>query len=159
MSEQTSAREARDALDAVAGARREVAREVGLPRAYWWTVAAGWILVGVFSDLNNPWLIGAAPLAFGAGHAALAGRLLSGRQRTRGLRVSAAVAGRRPALVTICLLAALTVTTIAVALALHADGMRHPSIGAAVLVAVLAAGAGPDLSRMLSRMLSRTRRA
>jgi hypothetical protein len=85
-------------------------------------------------------------------HAALAGRLLSGRQRTRGLRVNAAVAGRRTPIVVIGMLVALAVATSAAALALNADGMRHPAAGAAVLVAVVVAVAGPGILRALLRV-------
>ncbi|MFD0500012.1 hypothetical protein [Streptomyces rhizosphaericus] len=87
--------QARTALDAADRARRQVAEEVGLPRGYWWAMAAGWILLGVLGNVLPPWLAGVATVGFGVGHGVLAPRLLDGRRRTDRLQVSAAVAGRR----------------------------------------------------------------
>ncbi|MFI5776693.1 hypothetical protein [Nocardia sp. NPDC051570] len=143
--------QARAALDAVDRARRQVAEEVGLPRGYWWAMAAGWLVLGVIGDLGPQWLIIAATLAFGIGHSMIASRLLDGRRRTDRLRVSAAVAGHRTPVVVVAMLLALVVVTVGAALALAADGAAHPSIGAAVLVAAIVGFGGPEILRVLRR--------
>ncbi|MFQ6398796.1 hypothetical protein ACLMAJ_35830 [Nocardia sp. KC 131] len=141
--------QARAALDAVERARRRVADEVGLPRGYWWAMAAGWVVLGLIGDLGPQWLIIAATLIFGAGHSFLASRLLNGRRRTDQVQVSAAVAGRRTAIVVIGMLFALVALTIGVAMALDADGDRNPGIWAAVLVAAIIGFGGPEILRVL----------
>lgn len=151
MSEQIAPQDARAALDAVARARQQVVDEIGLPRVYWWGMAAGWVALGVIGDLGPAWLTTAATVAFGAGHSTVASRLLDGRRRTRSVRVSAAVAGRRTPLVVIGMLVALVVLTIGFALALDADGADHPSIWAAVTVAAVVGLGGPEILRVLRR--------
>ncbi|MEV0247541.1 hypothetical protein AB0H76_13195 [Nocardia sp. NPDC050712] len=143
--------QARAALDAVERARQRVAEEVGLPRGYWWAMAAGWVALGVIGDLGPQWLVIAATLLFGAGHAFVASRLLNGRRRTDQVRVSADVAGRRTPIVVVGMLVALVVLTIGVAMALHADGDRNPGIWAAVLVAAVIGFGGPEILRVLRR--------
>lgn len=141
--------EARAALAAADRAQRQVAAEVGLPRGYWWAMAAGWIALGVIGAFGPWWLITIATLLFGAGHASLARRLLSGRMRTDRLQVSGAVAGRRiPALV-VGMLVVLVAVTIGAAFALAADGAEHPGIWAAVLVAAIVGFGGPEILRVL----------
>ncbi|WP_329439200.1 hypothetical protein OG906_01585 [Streptomyces sp. NBC_01426] len=139
------------ALEAAERARYQVAEEVGLPRGYWWSMAAGWILLGVLGSVASPWLAGAATLAFGMGHAVLASRLLDGRRRTGQVRVSRTVAGRRVPLIVIGMLLVLVVVTIAAALALDADGAEHAGIWAAVPVAAVIGFGGPETLRVLRR--------
>ncbi|WP_328663115.1 hypothetical protein [Nocardia salmonicida] len=141
--------QARAALEAVERARSRVAEEVGLPRAYWWAMAAGWVMLGMIGDLGPAWLITAATVSFGAGHAFVASRLLSGRRRTDQVHVSAAVAGRRTPFVVVGMLFALVALTIAVAMVLDSDGDRNPGIWAAVLVAAIIGFGGPDVLRVL----------
>ena len=95
------------ALAAVGHARAQVAEEVGLPRWYWW---------GLAGAMGPGWLPLAATLAFGAAHSTVATRLLSGQQRTPGLRVSADVAGAKIPVVVIGMLLGLVALTIAVAM-------------------------------------------
>ncbi|MET8797637.1 hypothetical protein ABZV91_14510 [Nocardia sp. NPDC004568] len=143
--------QARAALDTVEQARRRVAQEVGLPRGYWWAMAAGWITLCVIGDLGPQWLVVAATLIFGAGHAVIASRLLNGRRRTEQVRVSAAVAGRRTPFVVVGMLFALVALTLGVAMVLNADGDHHPGIGAGVLVAAIIGFGGPEILRVLRR--------
>ncbi|WP_330180438.1 hypothetical protein OHB26_29045 [Nocardia sp. NBC_01503] len=146
-----AADQARAALDAAERARRRVADEVGLPRGYWWGMAAGWLVLGVIGDLGPDWLVIAATLAFGAGHSAVASRLLDGRRRTDGLQVSADTAGRRTPIVVIGMLIGLVCVTVGSAFALNADGAAHPGIWSAVLVAAIIGFGGPELLRVLRR--------
>ena len=139
------------ALAAVGHARAQVAEEVGLPRWYWWGLAAGWVLVGAAGVAGPTWLPLAATLAFGAAHATVASRLLSGQQRTSGVRVSADVAGARIPLVVIGMLFGLVVLTIGVGFALDADGARHAGLDAALVVAAAVGLGGPEILSVLRR--------
>lgn len=143
--------QARSALAVAEAARGKVADEVGLPRWYWWAMAAAWLTLGTIGDLGPAWLGTTATVAFGAAHATVASRLLAGRQRTQRLQVSAAVAGRRTPLIVVGMLVGLVVITIAAALALDADGADHPGIWAALLVAAIVGFGGPELLRVLRR--------
>ncbi|MEV7442856.1 hypothetical protein AB0O22_17150 [Streptomyces sp. NPDC091204] len=95
---------------------------MGLPRGYWWAMAADWLLLGVLGSLASPWVAAGATLAFGMGHATLASRLLGRRRRTDRVQVSRTVAGRRLPLVVVGMLLGLVAVTVAAALALDADG-------------------------------------
>ncbi|MCX4580371.1 hypothetical protein [Streptomyces sp. NBC_01571] len=143
--------QARTALDAADRARRRVAEEVGLPRGYWWAMAAGWVVLGVLNDLLPSWQAGIATVIFSVGHTVLASRLLDGRRRTGELQVSAAVASRRIPLVVVGMLLGLVVLTIVAALALDADGAGHAGIWAAVPVAAVVGFGGPEILRVLRR--------
>jgi hypothetical protein len=143
--------DARAALETVEQARAHVADEVGLPRWYWWLLAAAWVLLGVVGDLGPQWLAVAATLGFGLLHSTVASRRLSGRRRTDRLHVSADTAGHRVPAVVIGMLLVLVAVTIGAGVALHADGARHPGIGAAALVAAVVGLGGPEILRVLRR--------
>lgn len=143
--------DARAALRAVDHARAQVADEVGLPRWYWWLLAAAWLLLGVVGDLGPHWLAIAATVGFGLLHSTVAAHRLGGRRRTERLQVSADTAGRRMPAVVIGMLLALVALTIGAGFALHADGARHPGIGAAVFVAAVVGLGGPEILRTLRR--------
>jgi len=143
--------DARAALEAVDHAQAHVADEVGLPRWYWWLLAAGWLLLGVVGDLGPQWLAIVATVGFGLVHATVASRRLNGRRRTDRLQVSAAVAGRRVPAVVVGMSLALVAVTIGAGFALHADGAGHAGIGAAVLVAAVVGLGGPEILRVLRR--------
>ncbi|MGW5107687.1 hypothetical protein [Nocardia sp. NPDC004123] len=140
--------QARAALDAAGRARRQMAEEVGLPRGYWWGMGCGWVVLGVIGDVGPGWLAAVATLVFGAGHSALASRLLDGRHRTGRVQVSAEVAGRRTPLVVITMLLVLVALTVVAALLLDADGAGHPRTWSAVLIAAVIGFGGPELLRV-----------
>src|SRR4051812_8236600 len=143
--------EAREALEAIDQARRGVAAEVGLPRWYWWLLAAGWIALGVVGGLSPAWFATVATVAFGAVHTTVASRLLSGRRRTGGVQVSAETAGRRLPVVVVGMLVALVALTIGVAVVLDADGAEHASTFAGIFVAAVVGFGGPEILRVLRR--------
>lgn len=147
----TTPADARAALDAVDRATARVADEVGLPRWYWWLLAAGWVFLGVIGDVGPQWLVIAATLGFGVVHSVIASRRLDGRRRTDRLQVSADTARSRIPLVVIGMLIALVVLTIGAGFALHADGARHAGIAAAVFVAAIVGFGGPEILRTLCR--------
>jgi hypothetical protein len=151
MSDQLTPAQAQEALAAVTRVRRQIADEVGLPRAYWWALAAGWLLLGVLGEFTPVWVATAATVLFGAGHATFATRLLGGTRRTAGVRVSAEVAGRRTPLVVIGMLVVLVALTVGVALGFDADGAGHAAVWAAMLVAAVVGLGGPEILRTLRR--------
>ncbi len=150
--------EARAALDAVEHGRRRVIDEIDLPRWYWSGLAGGWIALGVLSDLGNAWVATAATVAFGAAHASVAPRVVSGRHRTGNLSVSADVVGRQVPRLVIGGLLVLVALTVAAALAVNADGARHPSIIASVFVAAVITFGGPQLLAGVRRRATREAR-
>ena len=133
------------ALAAIDLRRRQVVAEIDMPSWYWWGVALGWVALGVISDLANAWAGLAATFAFGAAHASVSHRVLSGRHRSGQLSVRADVVNRHiPALV-IGFLIVMVGAAIGIALAVHADGADHPSTIASVIVALAVLGGGPRL--------------
>jgi hypothetical protein len=141
--------QAHEALGVADEARRRVAAEIGLPRAYWWAMAAGWLVLGVLGDLGPVWLATVATLGFGIGHATVAARVLNGRRQSDRLQVSAAVAGRRTPLIVVVMLLGLVALTVAAGMALNAEGAAHPGIWAALIVAVLTGFGGPQILQVL----------
>jgi hypothetical protein len=137
--------EARVALHGVDRARRRVIDQIGLPWWYWWGLAAAWVVLGILSDVADPWITLAATLVFGAAHSAVAQRLLAGTHRRPDVTVSRGVAGRRVALLMIGWLLFLVAVTVVVALLVDADGAQHPATIASVFVAVLILLGGPRL--------------
>ena len=153
MPEELTDTEARLALNSIELRRRQVLAEVDMPRWYWWVLAAGWIGLGILADLDHPWLTLTVTLCFGAGHAAIASRVLSGRHRSRHLSVRADVVDPHiPALV-IGFLLVMVAATMALAMLADADGARHPSIIASVVVAIGVLLTGPALMAAIRRRL------
>jgi hypothetical protein len=147
--------EARAALEIIDRGRRSVVAEIAVPAWYWWSVALGWLALGVLADLGDPWATTAATLVFGAGHSAVAPRVVNGRHGSDRLSVRAEVAGRHVAALVLGGLVLLVGVTIAASLALHADGAKHPGTAAGVLVAVTVLLGGPMLISRV-RLAART---
>jgi hypothetical protein len=147
--------EARLALGSIEQRRREVIDEVDLPRWYWWGLAAGWIGLGILADLDHPWLTLVVTLGFGAVHASVASRILSGRHRSRQLSVRADVVDPHIPAIVIAFLLLMVAATVVFALVANADGARHPSIMSSVVVAILVLLGGPALMAAIRRRLQR----
>ena len=143
--------QAREALSVAENARRVVAAEVGLPRGYWWLLAAAWSGLAALGQFGPGWLTAVATFAFGAGHAYFASRLLDGRNRTSGLQVSRSVAGRRTPIIVIAMLLALVALNVGVALALRADGTDHAALWSGLFVAAVVGLGGPEILGLLQR--------
>ncbi|HKE78661.1 MAG TPA: hypothetical protein VKB54_05105 [Solirubrobacteraceae bacterium] len=143
--------EARAALDTVERGRLRIIEEIDLPAWYWWGLALGWIALGFITDLQHAWLTAGATLLFGAVHASVAPRVIDGRRRSRHLRVSADVAGHHIARLVLGGIIALAVVTIAVSLAVNADGAGHPVTIASCFVAVIIVLGGPQLLATVRR--------
>jgi hypothetical protein len=147
--------EARLALSSIEHRRRQVIAEVDMPRWYWWGLGAGWVGLGILADLDHPWLTLAVTLGFGAVHASVASRVLSGRHRSQQLSVRVEVVNRHiPALV-VGFLIVMVVATAVLAVVADADGARHPSILASVVVAIAVVVCGPALMAAVRRRLER----
>lgn len=144
--------DAREALNTIAAAQRRVDAEIGLPRGYWWAMAAGWMGLGAISEYGPAWLIIAATLVFGAGHSALASRLLTGRNRTDQLQVSAELAGKRVVLIVIAMLIAFVGLDVLATVGLDHDGAGHPQLWGAGMIALALGFGGPDILRALLRI-------
>jgi hypothetical protein len=142
---------AREALADVEGRRRQVAGEIGVPAAYWWGVALGWVALGVIADAGNAVLTTVAMFVFGAVHASVAPRVLDGRHGSRDLSVRREVAGHRIAGILLGCLVLLGGLTVALSLAATADGADHPTTIASVVVALAILGGGPQLVGVLRR--------
>lgn len=146
--------QAEQALQVAAAARRKVADELGLPRAYWWVMGVGWLALGFINHYTAPWVTVLATIAFGATHASVASRWLDGRHRTGQVAVARSVAGSRVALTVIGLLLGAILVTVGLALGLDADGARHAGIWASGVVGIVLALGGPGL---LAAALTRSR--
>jgi hypothetical protein len=81
---ETEARLALSSIELSSASRRMIA-EVEMRRWYWWALAARWVRLGILADLDRPWLTLAVTLCFGAVHASVASRILSGRHRSQQL--------------------------------------------------------------------------
>jgi hypothetical protein len=147
--------EAQLALSSIEHRRRQVIAEIDMPRWYWAGLAAGWVGLGILADIDHPWLTLAVTLCFGAAHAVVASHVLSGRHRSRQLSVRADVVDPHiPALVVGFLLLMVAATAV-LALVADADGARHPSIMASVVVAIAVLFCGPALMAAVRRRLER----
>ncbi len=151
MSNDVTEDEARQALRSIEQRRQEVIAEIDVPAWYWISVAGGWVVLGILAEYGPAWALIAGTLVFGAGHAAVAPRILSGRHASRQLSVRRDLVYRRIPAFVIGFLILMTIATIALALILNAEGTRHAAVSASVVVAVLVLLGGPRLMDALRR--------
>jgi len=151
MSDQISDAEARLALDTIDLRHRQVLARIDIPRWYWWGLAGVWVALGIISDLGNAWLGAVVTLAFGATHAAISQRVISGRHGSRQLSVRADVVSRHVPALVIGFLLVLVAATVGIALLAQAGGVGHPAIVASVIVAIVLVLGGPMLMAAVRR--------
>ena len=137
--------EALDALESANRARKQMSDEVGLPKGYWWAMAAGWLALGAIAQFCPWWVSVAATVVFGVGHSILASRLLSGARRTSGVQVSREITGVKNVLVVVGILLVLVALTISFALVLDAQGVGMPALWSGLVVAVMTGIGGPEI--------------
>jgi hypothetical protein len=143
------------ALSTIEHRRQQVIAEIDVPPWYWVGLAGGWIVLGVLAEYGPPWATIAGTVAFGAAHATVAPRVLSGRHASTRVSVHGDLVSRRlPALV-IGFLVLMTGVTVGLALILHADGARHSALLASVVVAILVLIGGPSLMDVVRRRADR----
>lgn len=147
--------EAQFALSSIEERRRQVIAEINVPHWYWLALAAGWVGLGVISDYAPPWVDIAATVLFGAAHASIAPRVLSGRRGSSQLSVRGDLVDHRIPILIIGLLVVMVAVTVGLALLLHADGARHPATWASVVVAALLLAGGPALMGAARRRAER----
>jgi hypothetical protein len=155
MSSPISESEASFALGSIDQRRRQVIAEINVPPWYWTALAAGWIALGVIADYAPPWAYIAGTVLFGAAHASVAPRVLSGRRASRELSVRGDLVNKRIPLLIIGLLVVMVALTVVIALLLHADGARHPATWASIVVAALLLVGGPALMGSVRRRTER----
>jgi hypothetical protein len=143
--------EAHLALSSIEHRRNQVLAEIDVPPLYWWTVAAGWVALGVVADLHVVWATATATLVFGAVHAAIAPRFISGRHRSRQLSIRAGVVNQHIWVLVLGLLVFLAAVTVGLGFALHADGAGHAATVASLVVAALVLLGGPNLMAVVRR--------
>ena len=155
MSDEISEAEARLALSSIQQRRQQVIAEIDVPSWYWVSLAAGWIVLGVLAQYGPAWATIAGTVLFGAVHAAVSPRILSGRHASQHVSVHSNLVDRRlPALV-IGFLILMTAVTVALALIANADGARHATLFASVIVAALVLLGGPRLVDTVRRRSER----
>jgi hypothetical protein len=156
MEDSVTPNQARAALDMIDRSRLRVIDQLDVPWWYWWGLALGWIALGVIADLGPSWLTTVATILFGAAHAAVAPRVISGRHASRDLSVRAGLAPPHLARIVIGALVALAALTVGLALLARADGAEHPVTIASVLVAVIIVLGGPLLLSIARQRAARS---
>lgn len=147
--------EARLAIAAIERRRQQVVAEINLPPWYWLALAAGWVVLGVLADEAPAWAATTGTLLFGAAHAAVAPRVLSGRNGSPQLSVRGDLVSHRVPLLVIGFLVIMTTATIGAALLFNADGARHPATLAGAVIATVVACGGPTLMSTVRRRAAR----
>jgi hypothetical protein len=156
MTSSISETEARYALSSIEHRRQQVLAEIDVPRWYWLMMGAGWLVLGILADYGPVWATIAGTVLFGAGHSAIARRVLSGGRGSPQLSINRELLSRRiPALI-IGFLMVMTAATVGFALLLNADGTRHPAALASGVVAALVVVGGPALMAAVRRRAERS---
>jgi len=151
MSSGVTEAEARLALSSIDHRRQQVVAEIDVPPWYWIGLAGGWVALGVLADYGPVWSSVVGTVLFGAAHAVVAPRVLSGRHASPRVSIhSDLVSPRVPGLV-IGFLILMTIVTVGFALIVNADGARHRAISASVVVAALVLTGGPRLMDLVRR--------
>jgi len=143
--------EARLAMSSIERRRQQVVAEINVPPWYWFVLAGGWVGLGVLADYGPVWATTAGTLLFGAAHATIAPRVLSGRRGSPRLSVRGDLVSRRIPLVVIGFLMIMIMATIGAALLFNADGARHPATLAGVVIAAIVVCGGPSLMGWVRR--------
>lgn len=143
--------EARLALGMVAYRRRQVLAEIDVPYWYWVFLAGGWVGIGALGDFAAGWVMTVATVVFGAAHSSIAPRVVSGRSGSTHLSIRADLVGPQLPATILAFVVAMAIVTVGVALGLHADGARHPSLLAGIAVGLLVLSGGPSLVAAIRR--------
>jgi hypothetical protein len=150
--------EARFALSSVERASQQVIAEINVPPWYWGFVAAGWVLLGILAQFGPAWASIGGTVLFGAVHAAISPRVLTGRRGSAQLSIRSDVVTSRLPVLVIGFLLVMIAATLGIALVLHADGARHATVWASVVVALLVLVGGPSLVASVRRHTERSAR-
>jgi hypothetical protein len=143
--------EARLAMSSIERRRQQVVAEINVPYWYWVVLAAGWVGLGVLADYGPVWAAAAGTLVFGAAHATIAPRVLSGRRASPQLSVRGDVVNQRIPVLIIGFLLIMMIATVGAALLFDADGARHPAALGGVVIAAIVLCGGPTLMGWVRR--------
>jgi hypothetical protein len=149
MTEQINRADAGRALDDIDQRRRQIVAEIDVPAWYWSGLAYGWVGLGLVNVAGIPWLSFVATVAFGALHAAIAGRVIDGRHGSRRLGVRADLVTRHVRALVTGFLVALIAVTVALALVADALGARQPVLISSIVVAFIVLIGGPRLMALV----------
>jgi nitrate reductase gamma subunit len=151
MSSEITETEARTALSSIEQRRRQVIAEIDVPSWYWIGLAAGWVALGALANWGPAWSVIVGTVAFGAAHASISSRVLSGRHGSSRLSVGSDMVNRSIPMLVIGFLVVMTVVTVVFALILNADGARNAAFLAGVIVAALVLTGGPCVMAFVRR--------
>ena len=155
MSREIAETEARLALSSIERRRQQVIAEIDVPIWYWIGLAAGWIAIGALANYGPAWATFVGMVAFGAAHASIAPRVLSGRHGSSRLSVRSDLVSRHIPVLVVGFLIVMTAVTVVLALVANADGARNPALLASVVVAALVLTGGPLLMASVRRHAER----
>lgn len=128
-----------------------------LPAWYWWVVAALMVGLSVTVDLarHRPVVVGLAAVAFSLGVSATTGQVVLGAWRRAQWRNQ--LLGSRGALAIVAFVWLVVATTLGIAFALQAVGLRDPATLASLVGAAVMIAGGPALTRILRRIMLNNR--
>ena len=155
MSREITDTEARLALSSIEHRRQRVIDEIDVPSWYWIGLAGGWIALSALANYGPAWATIAGTVAFGAAHASIAPRVLSGRHGSARLSVRDDLVSRRIPVLVVGFLIVMMALTVVLALIANADGARNPALLAGVVVAGLVLTGGPLLMASVRRHAKR----
>jgi hypothetical protein len=155
MKHEVTEAEARLALSSIDRRRQQVIAEIDVPWWYWVGMAGGWVALGVLAEFGPGWATVVGTVLFGAVHAAIAPQVLSGRHGSPHLSVHGDLVSRRIPFLVISFLILMTIATVALALIANADGARHATLLASVVVAALVLTGGPSLMAIVRHRAER----
>jgi hypothetical protein len=107
--------------------------------------------LGALADNGPAWATTTVTVLFGAAHATIAPRVLSGRRGSPRLSVRGDLVSHRIPQLVIGFLMVMTVATVGAALIFNADGARHPATLAGAVIAAIVACGGPALMGWIRR--------
>src|ERR1700690_3044339 len=125
MNSKATEAEAQFAFSSIEHRRQQGIAEIDVPSRYWIGLAAGGLVLGVLAQYGPAWATIAGTVAFGAVHAAVAPRVLTGRHASTQVSVRSDLARHRVPALVIGFLLLMTGVTVGLALIANADGARH----------------------------------
>jgi hypothetical protein len=155
MSSEITETEAQLALSSIGQRRRQVIAEIGMPSWYWLGLASGWVALSALANWGPAWSVIVGTVAFGAAHASISSRVLTGRRGSSRLSVGSGMVNRSIPLVIVGFLVVMSVVTMVFALFLNADGARNPAFLAGVVAAGLVLTGGPCVMASVRRHAER----
>ena len=149
MSEDVRPDEAARALDEIRQRQEHVIDLAMLPAWSWWVVATLMVGLSVTVDLarHRPIVVGLAAVAFALGVLGSTARVVLGAWHRAQWRNE--LLGNRGALAIVAFVWLVVGTTVGIAFALQAVGLRDPATLASLVGAAVMVGGGPVLTRIL----------